>query len=170
MQDDCQLLGARLGLRSGDAYTTNNFLSFLQDTMDRLKGKKVSLLRADSGFYGKEIFDFIEQRYIKYIIVARHYATIQRKIAGLKDWWTLEDGLQITETTYQSDTWESPGDSWWSGSKSRKDLRQQGNNSSFSRRKGFMKITVTVALLPIWIFQLIWSGRCIEDGQIVKTA
>ena len=73
--------------------------------MDRLKGKKVSLLRADSGFYGKEIFDFLEQRHIKYIIVARHYSTIQRTVAGLQDWWTLEDGLQVTETTYQSDTW-----------------------------------------------------------------
>jgi hypothetical protein len=105
--DECKMI-ANFWLRSGNAYTTNNFLSFLQDTMDRLKGKKVSLLRADSGFYGKEIFDFAEQRHIKYIIVARHYSTIQRKVAGLQDWWTLENGLQITETTYQSDTWKAP--------------------------------------------------------------
>ncbi|MEQ9297747.1 MAG: transposase [Cyclobacteriaceae bacterium] len=105
--DECKMI-ANFWLRSGDDFTTNNFLSFLQDTMDRLQGKKVSLLRADSGFYGKEIFDFLEQRGIKYIIVACHYATIQRKVAQLKDWWTLEDGLQITETTYQSDTWEEP--------------------------------------------------------------
>ena len=105
--DECKMI-ANFWLRSGNAYTTNNFLSFLQDTMDRLKGKKISLLRADSGFYGKEIFDYIEQKHIKYIIVARHYTTIQRKVAGLQDWWTLEDGLQVTETTYQSDTWEKP--------------------------------------------------------------
>jgi hypothetical protein len=105
--DECKMV-ANFWLRSGNAYTTNNFLSFLQDTMDRLKGKKVSLLRADSGFYGKEIFDFVEKKDIKYVIVARHYSTIQRKVAGLKVWWTLEDGLQITETTYQSDTWEEP--------------------------------------------------------------
>lgn len=105
--DECKMI-ANFWLRSGNAYTTNNFLSFLQDTMDRLQGKKVSLLRADSGFYGKEIFDFLEKKNINYIIVARHYSTIQRKVAALKDWWTLEDGLQITETTYQSDTWEEP--------------------------------------------------------------
>lgn len=103
--DECKMI-ANFWLRSGNAYTTNNFLSFLQDTMDRLQGKKVSLLRADSGFYGKEIFDFLEQEHIKYIIVARHYSTIQRKVAGLQDWWTLEDGLQVAETTYQSDTWK----------------------------------------------------------------
>jgi hypothetical protein len=105
--DECKMI-ANFWLRSGNAYTTNNFLSFLQDTLDRLKGKKISLLRADSGFYGTEIFDYIEQKQIKYIIVARHYSTIQRKVAGLQDWWTLEDGLQVTETTYQSDTWEEP--------------------------------------------------------------
>lgn len=99
---------ANFWLRSGSAYTTNNFLSFLQDTMDRLEGKKISLLRADSGFYGKEIFEFLERKDINYIIVARHYSTLQRKVAGLKHWWTLDDGLQITETTYQSDTWDKP--------------------------------------------------------------
>lgn len=105
--DECKMV-ANFWLRSGNAYTTNNFLSFLEDTISRLKGKAISLLRADSGFYGKEIFDYLEQKSIKYIIVARHYSTIQRKVAGLKNWWTLDNGLQITETTYQSDTWESP--------------------------------------------------------------
>ncbi|WP_185154199.1 transposase [Fulvivirga sp. M361] len=105
--DECKMV-ANFWRRSGDAYTTNNFLSFLQDTINRLKGKKVSLLRADSGFYGKEIFDFIEQRDINYIIVARHYATIQRKVASLKSWFVLEDGLEVTATTYQSDTWDAP--------------------------------------------------------------
>lgn len=105
--DECKMV-ANFWLRSGNAYTTNNFLSFLEDTMARLKGKKVSLLRADSGFYSKEIFDYVEKKDINYIIVARHYGAIQRKIAGLKNWWVLGKGLEITETTYQSDTWESP--------------------------------------------------------------
>lgn len=105
--DECKMI-ANFWLRSGDAYTTNNFLSFLQDTLNRLKGKKVSLLRADSGFYDKGIFEFLENKAISYIIVARHYVTIQRKLASLKTWFILEDGLEVTETTYQSDTWEAP--------------------------------------------------------------
>ena len=72
--DECKMV-ANFWLRSGNAYTTNNFLSFLEDTMARLKGKKVSLLRADSGFYSKEIFDYVEKKGINYIIVARHYGT-----------------------------------------------------------------------------------------------
>ena len=105
--DECKM-AVNFWLRSGDAYTTNNFLSFLEDTLSRLEGKLISLLRADSGFYSKEIFDYLEAKAIKYIIVARHYSTIQRKVAGIKNWWTLDDGLQIAETTYQSDTWENP--------------------------------------------------------------
>ena len=105
--DDCKMI-ANFWLRSGDAYTTNNFLPFLEDTMERMSGKRISLLRADSGFYGKDIFEFLENKSISYIIVARHYSTIQRKVAGIKDWWTQADGLQIAETTYQSDQWNKP--------------------------------------------------------------
>ena len=105
--DECKMV-ANFWLRSGNAYTTNNFLSFLEDTMARLQGKSISLLRADSGFYSKEIFEYLENKDINYIIVARHYGTIQRKIARLKAWWPIDNGLEITETTYQSDTWQSP--------------------------------------------------------------
>lgn len=104
--DECKMV-ANFWLRSGDAHTTNNFLSFLEDTLHRMEGKHISLLRADSGFYSKDIFDYLEERAIKYIIVARHYSTIQRKLAGLKNWWNLDDGLQISETTYRSDAWEA---------------------------------------------------------------
>lgn len=121
--DECKMI-ANFWFRSGNAYTTNHFLAFLQDTIDRLQGKRVSLLHADSGFYGKGIFDFIEESKIRYIIVARHYSTIQRKVAALKDWWTLQNGLQITETTYQSDAWETPRRLLWCTNKSRKDQRQ----------------------------------------------
>lgn len=105
--DECKMI-ANFWLRSGDAYTTNNFVAFLKDTLSRLEGKRISLLRADSGFYDKSIFEYLESSSIQYIIVAKHYSTIQRKIAGLKNWWNLSDGLQITETTYQSDKWKAP--------------------------------------------------------------
>ncbi|PKP15777.1 MAG: hypothetical protein CVU06_15925 [Bacteroidetes bacterium HGW-Bacteroidetes-22] len=44
---------ANFWLRPGDSYTTNNFLSFLKDTLDKLSGIEVGLLRADSGFIAK---------------------------------------------------------------------------------------------------------------------
>ena len=105
--DECKMI-CNFWLRSGDAYTTNNFISFLEDTLSRLKGKNVGLLRADSGFYSDDIFSHLEQRGINYIIVARHYSSIQRKISGIKNWWTETDGLEVAETTYQGAKWEEP--------------------------------------------------------------
>jgi len=40
-------------LRSGDTHTTNNIYGFIENTFDKLKGKKIGLVRADSGFYDK---------------------------------------------------------------------------------------------------------------------
>jgi len=36
------------------------------------------------------------------------YVTIQRKIASLKTWWKIENGIEITEFDYQSEDWEQP--------------------------------------------------------------
>ena len=75
---------ANFWLRSGNTSASNNFQGFLSDTLEKLNGKKIGLFRGDSGFYGKEIFDFLEQhnQVGNYIIAARQYKPIQRKIAG----------------------------------------------------------------------------------------
>ena len=38
----------------GDTSSGNNFLSFLEDTLSKLKNKVVSLIRLDSGFFQSE--------------------------------------------------------------------------------------------------------------------
>lgn len=48
-------LVANMWLRSGDTSSANNFLGFLEDTLDKLKNKTVSLLRLDSGFFQANI-------------------------------------------------------------------------------------------------------------------
>ncbi len=105
--DECKMI-CNFWLRSGDAYTTNNFIGFLEDTLSRLKGKKVGLLRADSGFYSNKVFNHLERKKMDYIIVARHYSTIQRKLAGIKTWWSESEGLDVGDTTYQGADWERP--------------------------------------------------------------
>jgi hypothetical protein len=53
---DCKMI-ANFWLRSGDAYTSNNIEAFLDDTFEKLQGKKIGLFRADSGFYDKKVFE-----------------------------------------------------------------------------------------------------------------
>ncbi len=100
---DCRMV-ANFWLRSGDSGNTNNFLSFLEDTLNKLHGKKVGLLRADSGFHSDEIMTYLEkkERPINYIIAAKFYMPIKRILASQRVWIKLGEGIEIAETTYQA--------------------------------------------------------------------
>jgi hypothetical protein len=97
-------------LRSGNTYTTNNFYNFLENTLERLEGKTIGLLRADSGFYDKKIFEYLEKRIkpISYIIAAKLYRPLKLAIAREKTYLRLEDGIEISDSMYQSAGWEKP--------------------------------------------------------------
>jgi hypothetical protein len=103
-------LVANLWLRSGNTGSAEGFVPFLEDTFTKLKGKNISLLRLDSGFYGHEVFDYLERKEnpINYIVAARFYEPIQRIIAGTNVWTTLDEGIEITEMQYQGQSWGNP--------------------------------------------------------------
>lgn len=98
-------LVANMWLRSGDSSSANNFLSFLEDTLQKLENKTVGLIRLDSGFFQSDIMDYLEQRNTDYIIAATFTHPIQRLIADKKAWIPLDDGIQICEQHYQSNSW-----------------------------------------------------------------
>ncbi len=107
---ECRMV-ANCWLRAGNASATNNFLAFLEDTFQKLENKKVSLIRADSGFYSKEIFDYLENREqgpVNYVVACRFYTPIKRKMANQRRWLLVDDGIEIAETTYQAEDWEQP--------------------------------------------------------------
>lgn len=99
---------ANFWLRSGDSHTANNFKSFLEETLSNLSSKTVGLVRMDSGFYDKEVFDYLENKSISYIVAARFYSGIQNKIADTTTWLKLSDGIEIASTTYQGGQWQHP--------------------------------------------------------------
>lgn len=101
-------LVANMWLRSGNSSSANNFLSFLEDTLSKLKNKNVSLIRLDSGFFSKEILDYLEQTKRNYIIAAKFNHPIQRIIDKSNNWILLDDAIEICEQTYQSESWQKP--------------------------------------------------------------
>jgi len=103
-------LVANLWLRSGNTGSAEGFIPFLEDTFTKLRGKNISLLRLDSGFFGKEVFDYLEgkERPINYIVAARFYEPIQRIISGNQVWITLDEGIEISELQYKGLLWEKP--------------------------------------------------------------
>lgn len=98
-------LVANMWLRSGDTSSANNFLSFLDDTLQKLQNKTVGLIRLDSGFFQSDILDYLEQRNTDYIIAAKFTHPIQRLIADKKAWISLGEGIEVCEQNYQSDSW-----------------------------------------------------------------
>jgi hypothetical protein len=98
-------LVANMWLRSGDASSSNNFLSFLEDTLSKLKNKAIGLIRLDSGFCSNEIFNYLEQKGIDYIVAAKFYQPVQKIISQRQAWVIVDDGIEISEVQYQAANW-----------------------------------------------------------------
>lgn len=60
-------LVANFWLRSGDTSSANNFVGFLEETLLNFGDKKVGLVRLDSGFFQKDIMDYLEKEEKKYL-------------------------------------------------------------------------------------------------------
>ena len=101
-------LVANMWLRSGDTSASNNVLGFLEDTLAKLDGKKVSLIRLDSGFFGDDILSYLEAGRRNYIVAARFYHPVQRLISSRGNWLVLDDGIEVCELTCQGAKWAEP--------------------------------------------------------------
>jgi hypothetical protein len=98
-------LVANMWLRSGNTSSSNNFLSFLEDTLSKLNNKTISLVRLDSGFYQSDILDYLENKLMDYIVAVKFTQPIQREIHDIKNWIVLDTGIEICEQIYKSESW-----------------------------------------------------------------
>lgn len=101
-------LVANMWLRSGNTSSANNFLSFLDDTLSKLKSKTIGLIRLDSGFFQSDILDYLEEKSMDYIVAAKFTRPIQRLILYSTNWIILNSGIEICEQFYQSESWKKP--------------------------------------------------------------
>lgn len=93
---------ANLWLRSGNSHSANNALAFLDDSLDKLAGKRVSLLRADSGFSDSAFLDDLDQRSMHYLIALRLNQPLQRALVEETGWRALDDGIELIAFDYQA--------------------------------------------------------------------
>jgi hypothetical protein len=99
---------ANFWLRSGNSSSANNFVGFLEDTLSVFGDKKVGLVRLDSGFFSKDIMDYLEQKQLKYIVAAKFTHPIQHLIDKQDFWIQVDDGIEICDKQYQANTWQEP--------------------------------------------------------------
>jgi len=106
---------ANCWLRPGNSSSANNVQAFLANTLHRLGGKQVSLLRADSGFSDSAFLDHLESIAMHYIIALRQNQPLQRALVNADGWWALQDaqgkaveGIELTRFLYQPQAWSKP--------------------------------------------------------------
>lgn len=100
---------ANAWLRPGNTTALSGCQSFIDETFEILKDKKVGLIRADSGFYANDFLTYLEtEKKINYIIAVKLYPTIKKELRYLEGWTKLKDGMEIAEFEYQSMEWEQP--------------------------------------------------------------
>ena len=97
-------LVAQFWLRPGNAHCGNNLLSFTHELLSNLpRHVRLRLIRADSGFQYDPWLSLLEDRALRYIVVADLSVRIQRLIKKEMPWRATEvPGLEISECIYQS--------------------------------------------------------------------
>lgn len=99
---------ANLWLRPGNSHSANNVLAFLDDSLDKLGGKRVALLRADSGFSDQAFLIDLDRRAMHYLIALRLNQPLQRALVEETAWWVLDDGIELIGFDYQAPSWDKP--------------------------------------------------------------
>jgi len=104
---DCNMV-ANMWLRSGDSCSSGNFHGFIEETLARLEGKEVGLVRLDSGFYDKRVLSLLEEKQMNYIVSVPLHAPIQKKLAGHENWLKLSEGVEVASSVYCGTGWQAP--------------------------------------------------------------
>lgn len=97
-------------LRRGSAYTASKVVWFMNEVVQRVPAEAARFVRADSGFYSKNVVGFCEAKGLLFGITADQTQPLLAKITGLAEWkWQdLEKyGVaQVAELRYQSTGWK----------------------------------------------------------------
>ena len=96
-------------LRSGNTGAGRGVTEFLKETL-ALWGNRglLRVVRADAGFFDKELFTFLEERRIAYIVVARLTKWVKREVTRIVDWRELDEDYAVGECSIQLMGWDKP--------------------------------------------------------------
>jgi hypothetical protein len=94
-------------LRSGNTSASRGVSHFLSEALALVPEHwKMRCVRADSGFFARELFEFLEQRAIPYVVVARLTSSLKRLAAGIRDWKEVDEDYAAGEFFAQLQGWD----------------------------------------------------------------
>lgn len=97
-------------LRPGDAASSTGAVPFLKRCLDKAPrniARSRIRIRADSGFFGRRVIEFLDAVRCGYAIVAREYAPIKSRARGCR-FKKLGHGWEAGEFRYQPFRWKAP--------------------------------------------------------------
>jgi hypothetical protein len=93
-------------LRSGNTGAARGVVPFLREALALLPaGTWLRTVRADSGFFDGTFLDFLEERALPYVVVARLTSTLKRKCAGIAEWTPMDEYHAAGEFTVKLFGW-----------------------------------------------------------------
>jgi hypothetical protein len=96
-------------LRAGNTNASRGVSHFLCEALALLPaGWKLRTVRADSGFFSEELLEFLEERGLTYIVVARLTSHVRRKAVGLHQWIHMDENYAVSEFEAQLFGWKKP--------------------------------------------------------------
>jgi hypothetical protein len=96
-------------LRSGNSGTGRGVTEFLKEAL-ALWGERgpLRVVRADAGFFDKDLFTFLEGRKIPYIVVARFTKCVRREVTRIVEWRALDENYAVGECEIKLMGWDKP--------------------------------------------------------------
>ena len=87
--------------RSGKHHTSYNAVKFLKTVIKKLPSYVEDIkLRADSGFFSREMIEYLIKKSIEFYIVVPIQPWVQKKIKQMKDWTSIGGGVETAECEY----------------------------------------------------------------------
>lgn len=95
-------------LRPGDTTANSRVVDFLREAFELAEraGVRIGGLRADCGFYGQDLLQWLEKRGTAYLIVARKTGRLLRSIQGIAEWQPRGNGEEVGEFTTAVGKWK----------------------------------------------------------------
>ena len=95
-------------LRPGDAHTASGTLDLLSACFAKTPtGVRLTIIRADKGFYDHKLVEWLEARRARFVIVARLTPPIKRKLPHLR-YVSPSRGVEVAQFRYQPTRWPHP--------------------------------------------------------------
>ena len=85
-------------MRSGNSGTGRGVTEFLKEALALWGGRSpLRVVRADAGFFDQELLEFLEDRQLPYIVVARFTQYVKREVTRIVDWRALDENYAVGE-------------------------------------------------------------------------